>query len=203
MLALGSMVPLGCKKEEPRREMAAAQANSAASSTPPEIVVPQAATAKSGTPPLKVAITWTDPAAWERLPQASPMRAASYKIPLVAGEEGKAEMAVFYFGPGQGGDIDGNVDRWAKQFGKTLSTVKRENRQVNGLRQHVVEIDKGDYSSDMMGRSGKQMKDYAMLAAIVEAPSGSYFFKLTGPHKSVAAQRDAFYQLLDSIKTRE
>src|SRR5690606_34697664 len=89
VLALGSMVPLGCKKEEPRREMAAAQANAAASSTPPEIVVPQAATAKSGTPPLKVAITWTDPAAWERLPQASPMRAASYKIPLVAGEEGK------------------------------------------------------------------------------------------------------------------
>jgi hypothetical protein len=66
-----------------------------------------------------------------------------------------------------------------------------------------VEIDKGDYSSDMMGQGGKQMKDWAMLAAIVHAPSGSYFFKLTGPDKSVAAEEAAFFALLDSIKTRD
>ena len=99
--------------------------------------------------------------------------------------------------------MDSNVERWAKQFGKSLDQVERSNREVNGLKQHVAEIKKGDYSSDMMGAGGKQKKDWAMLAAIVEAPSGSYFFKLAGPQKTVTAQRDVFFTLLDSVKTRQ
>jgi hypothetical protein len=55
----------------------------------------------------------------------------------------------------------------------------------------------------MMAAGGKTMKGWAMLAAIVEAPSGSYFFKMTGPKADVAAQRAAFNEMLDSIKTRE
>lgn len=133
----------------------------------------------------------------------SPMRAATYKIPQADTAQGAAEVAVFYFGAGQGGDIDGNVARWAGQFGKTLADVKRSNREVNGTKQHVVEVDEGEFKNDMMGAGGKSMKNWAMLAAIVEAPSGSYFFKMTGPKADVAAQREAFFGMLDSIKIRE
>ena len=131
------------------------------------------------------------------------MRAATYKIPGGDTAEGVPEVAVFYFGAGQGGDIDGNVARWAGQFGKTLADVKRSNREVNGIKQHVVEIDEGDYKNDMMGGGGKTLKGWAMLAAIVEAPSGSYFFKMTGPKPVVVAQTAAFNEMLDSIKPRE
>ena len=130
------------------------------------------------------------------------MRAATYKIPQPDAAEAAAEVAVFYFGAGQGGDIDGNVARWAGQFGKTLTDVKRSNREVNGIKQHLVEVDQGDYKNDMMG-GGKTLKGWAMLAAIVEAPSGSYFFKMTGPKAVVEAQRAAFTEMLDSIKPRE
>jgi hypothetical protein len=131
------------------------------------------------------------------------MRAATYKIPQANAAAGAAEVAVFYFGAGQGGDIDGNVARWAGQFGKTLDDVKRTNREVNGIKQHVVEIDQGDYKNEMMAGGGKTMKGWAMLGAIVEAPSGTYFFKMTGPKSDVDAQRGAFQGMLDSIKTRE
>jgi hypothetical protein len=38
-----------------------------------------------------------------------------------------------------------------------------------------------------------------MIAAVVETPAGSYFFKLTGPQKTVESARTAFFALLDSV----
>jgi hypothetical protein len=38
-----------------------------------------------------------------------------------------------------------------------------------------------------------------MLAAVVETPAGSYFFKLTGPQRTVESARSAFMMLLDSV----
>lgn len=197
----------GCKQESsaPRASAASTIAIPPASATPPEVLVPQppATNTREELPALKVGISWDDPKAWTRLNRPSPMRAATYKIPQADPSKGAAEVAVFYFGAGQGGDIDGNVARWAGQFGKTLNDVKRTNREANGIKQHVVEIDEGEFKNDMMGQSGKSMKGWAMLAAIVEAPSGSYFFKMTGPKADVDAQRAAFNELLDSIKPRE
>jgi hypothetical protein len=206
LAAFTAIAASGCKQREPEERQRAAQpASPTASSLAPEITIPQPREpGKSSAPePLKVGLTWKDPAGWTRMPRTSPMRAATYKVPRAAGDTDDGEMAVFYFGPGQGGDIDGNVQRWAMQFGKTLADVKRTNREVHGIQQHLAEIDKGDFSSDMMGRGGAGKKDWAMLAAIVEAPSGSYFFKLTGPQRSVAAQRDAFFALLDSVETKD
>jgi hypothetical protein len=39
-----------------------------------------------------------------------------------------------------------------------------------------------------------------MLGAIVEAPEGNVFFKLTGPAKTVAAAEKQFEALLKSVK---
>lgn len=210
LVFLGAFTALGlngCKKEQPRQQAVSdTPTPTTVSSAPaPAITVPQptGTSARQAPEPLTVGITWDDPSGWKRSPRKSPMRAATYTFPLAEGDDGAAEVAVFYFGPGQGGDIDGNVTRWAGQFGKELSDVKRTNREVHGLKQHVVEIEKGDFKNDMMGKAGSTMKDWSMLAAIVEAPSGSYFFKMTGPMKSVQAQKDSFFGLLDSIETRQ
>jgi hypothetical protein len=128
------------------------------------------------------------------------MRRATYEVPLAKGDSGKGEVAVFYFGPGQGGGIEGNVERWAKQFGMEKDEVKRSNRTVNDLDQHVVEIPKGKYKPDMMGEGKGGFESWAMLAVIVQAPSGSYFFKLTGPSKTVQLARPAFFKMLDTVK---
>jgi hypothetical protein len=152
-------------------------------------------------PPVE--ITWLDPPSFRRVPPKNPMRKASYEVPHAPNDKEDGELAVFYFGPGQGGGIEQNVDRWVKQFsGVQPSDVKRADRQANGLREHTVEIARGTFDSGMpgMGSSGPK-KDYALEGAIVEAPSGAYFFKLTGPAQTVAAARAAFMQMLDSVKS--
>lgn len=60
-------------------------------------------------------IRWTAPAQW-KAEAARTMRAATYSIVLAAGDRGVAECVVNYFGPGQGGTIEANVDRWKGQI---------------------------------------------------------------------------------------
>ena len=150
-----------------------------------------------------VEITWVDPAGLRRVPPKSAMRRASYEVPRVDGDPEDGELAVFYFGPGQGGSIDANVERWVKQFsGVAAGDVKRADREANGLRQHTVEIQHGTYDAGQMTLTGPKgpRKDYALAGAIVETPSGAYFFKMTGPARTVLAARAPFLQLLDSVR---
>jgi hypothetical protein len=152
---------------------------------------------------LPLGITWEDPAGWPREAKQRMMRKATYKVPPEKGDSDEGELAVFYFGAGQGGSIEDNVQRWVKQFEKRKpEEPRRADRSANGLKQHTVEIDEGTYDPGTMGGGTKPMPKpgYALLGAIVEAPSGVYFFKLTGPKATVKASKDKFYALLDSIK---
>jgi len=152
-------------------------------------------------PPVEV--TWVDPPGLRRVPPKNAMRKASYEVPRASGDSEDGELAVFYFGPGQGGSIDANVDRWVKQFsGVSPNDVKRADREANGLRQHTVEIQHGSFDAGQMAMGGSKgpKPDYALQGAIVEAPSGAYFFKMTGPARTVAAARAPFLQLLDSVR---
>ena len=152
--------------------------------------------------PEPVPLTWVDPTAWKLSPRKSPMRKATYVVPRSGADAEDGELAVFYFGPGQGGGVDANVDRWVKQFkGVPPDKVKRADRQANGLVQHTVEITSGTFDgSTMAGTPAKPKDNYGLLGAIVSAPGGSYFFKLTGPSATVQAARKDFYALLDSVK---
>jgi len=190
-LALG----LACRKTpEPTGTDAGAGSQASASPRPVE-------TASS--PEAPVEITWVDPPGLRRVPPKNAMRKASYEVPRANGDTEDGELAVFYFGPGQGGSIDANVDRWVKQFsGISANDVKRADREANGLRQHTVEIQRGTFDAGQMVMSGSKgpRKDYALEGAIVETPSGAYFFKMTGPVNTVLAARGPFLQLLDSVR---
>jgi hypothetical protein len=150
--------------------------------------------------PTPAGIAWTDPPAWKRAPAATAMRKATYRIPKVKGDPEDAELGVFQFGA-HGGGIEANVERWVGQFeGTKKSDVKRSERTVNGLPVHLVEIPSGTYASGMPGGPTQPKAEYAMLGAIVEAPGGNWFFKLTGPKATVARARRDFTALIDSIK---
>ena len=193
--SLGSA--LGCHKAP---EPPGAGSSAPALTPAPQPRSAEAAPADSALPPVE--ITWVAPPALKRVPPKSPMRKASYVVPHVGADTEDGELAVFYFGPGQGGGIDANVDRWVKQFsGVDPSNVKRADREANGLHQHTVEIAHGTFDAGSMSLApAGAKKDYALLGAIVEAPSGAYFFKMTGPAKTIAAARPAFIELLDSVK---
>jgi hypothetical protein len=147
-------------------------------------------------------VRWTAPASW-KAEAPRPMRAATYSIPLSAGDQGIAECVVNYFGPGQGGGVDANIERWRGQVlgadGKP-ATPKIDKRTVRGVA--VTLIDASGTYTGMGGpmAAGKPVPGYRLIGAIVEGPGGSVFFKLTGPAKTIAAQQKNFEQLLASIQ---
>jgi len=143
-------------------------------------------------------IAWTPPAAWTT-GKGSAMRVATYVVPGARGADA-GECAVFYFGQGQGGGIDDNVTRWERQF-KEQPGAKRDRRTVDGLTVHLVDIE-GTYLSPgggMMQSQGEKA-DYRLLGAIVEAPQGNVFFKLTGPASTIDAAQAGFDALIASLK---
>lgn len=148
-------------------------------------------------------VRWTPPAAW-KAEAARPMRAATYSIPLAAGDSGVAECVVNFFGQGQGGGVDANVERWRGQVhgpdGKPAA-AKIDKRTVRGIR--ITTIDTSGTYTGMGGpmmAGSKPVAGYRLIGAIVEGPGGSVFFKLTGPAKTIAAQQKHFEELLASIQ---
>jgi hypothetical protein len=145
-------------------------------------------------------LTWTAPAGWVSTPPSNNMRRAQYRVPAATGD---AELVVFYFGPGQGGDAQSNADRWASQFldekGQP-ATAKTRPFQSNGVPVTVVEA-RGTYQSGgMTGGTVEEKPGYALLGAIAAGADANWFFKLTGPEATVEAQRAAFDSLLQSLR---
>src|SRR5262245_54712154 len=96
-----------------------------------------AAVALAATEQSAGGLRWTVPTTWTVQP-ARPMRAATYTIPAASGAEA-GECGVFFFGKGQGGTVEENLDRWTKQF-EGATAPKKADRTVGGLRVHTIEL---------------------------------------------------------------
>jgi len=129
---------------------------------------------------------------------SSAMRKATYQA---EGAAGPAEIAVFYFGPNDGGGVEANISRWIGQFqGISADDAKRAKNMVGELTVHTVRIEKGTYASGMPGAASQPQEGWGMHAAVVETPAGAYFFKMVGPAATVSEQESAFTTLLQSLK---
>lgn len=147
---------------------------------------------RSGDEPRTLA--WQKPTAWTDAPNTSTMRIATFKAPIAAGDSTAPEMTVMQ----AGGSLDANIERWAGQFGEEgKASLKRETRKIAGYDVTVVTTH-GPYGG--MSGDSKATEPYELLAAIVMTPDMPYFFKMTGPLKSVEAARKDFDALLTSFK---
>lgn len=165
----------------------------AAGGTPQEMVA---------TPPAQdPGVAWAKPGRWVQ-ELASGMRLATYVIPAASGSE-TASCAVYYFGPGQGGGTDANIDRWIGEFDNPGSPVRRETK-VRGMNVTQVQVS-GTYRAHAgMSGGGSETPSpgWTLLGAIVEGPNGALFFKLTGPDGTVAPAKKEFEGLLGSLKKK-
>ena len=142
-------------------------------------------------------IRWTAPARWQSAGQ-KPMRAATYTIPGAAGADA-GECAVFYFGAGQGGGVDENLQRWVGQF-EGASAPKKSEKTINGLKVHLIAVS-GTYLSPSgpMMQSQAKKPGWSLSGAIVEAPEGNVFFKCVGPTGTIQKAQPEIDELLKSI----
>lgn len=142
------------------------------------------------------------PEGWIPQQPSSSMRVAQYGLPGPAGE---ATLGVFYFGPGQGGGLEANIERWYGQFSQpdgrpTSKTAKRWNKNVADIAISMVDIS-GTFAAGMGNEEIRE--NYRMLGAIAVHRSGAVFFKLTGPFATVAQWEQSFNQFLDSLTPSE
>ncbi len=145
------------------------------------------------------------PSSWKSDPK--PMRAANYAIPPESGDSRGGELAVHYFGPGQGGGVEANVRRWLGQFvradGSPLSAAdaEREQREVGGMEVTILDVS-GTYlfKPFPMAPQATPLPGYRMLAAIVQGPDAPVFFKLTAPQRTAAAAAEHFRSIIDSVR---
>lgn len=133
------------------------------------------------------------------------MRLATYTVPAAKGDRDSGECGVFYFGQGQGGSVEANLDRWIGQFAQadgqpSKSVAKIDHRVIKGLKITTVDLS-GTYNGmgGPMQPVGKPAPGYRLLGAIVEGPEGLVFFKFTGPAKTVAQNQPLFEKILASL----
>lgn len=149
------------------------------------------------------------PEGWQAEKPNSNMRVAQYKLPRAEGDRADAELVLYYFGQGQGGSKQANIDRWLNQMQQsdgspTKEKAKIETMTVNGMPVTTVDV-LGKYNGGMAAPGASpsatpsDMSDYRLRAAIIDTPKGSYFVKLTGPQKTVSRWDQAYTDYIKSF----
>jgi len=147
----------------------------------------------------EIGVDWVVPKSWVNQ-VGSGMRYATYVVPG-ADTQNDAECAVYYFGPGQGGGVDANLDRWSGEFEK-IARQDNKRREINGLKVATISLT-GTFGGHAMkpGEASGPKPSWGMLGAIVTGPNGDVFFKLTGPATTIDKAKPAFEELLSSLHT--
>ena len=146
---------------------------------------------------------------WKQRPPSSGMRLAEFTLP---GEAGDAELVLFSFGAGQGGNSDSNIKRWAGQFEPDADTSFTSGPEVAELEKGALKIrlikTSGTYNPGMMspasGAAGSSKPNFAMVAAVIEgAPAGSIFVKATGPRGTLGKHLATLERFIRSAETEK
>ena len=141
------------------------------------------------------------------IPEEAPsgMRVAQWIAPGDDGAEA-AEVVIFFFGPGDGGSAEANLDRWMGQFTQPDGTPTRDrakisNLHVNGLALTVLDV-QGTYASSVRPGVAEphEAADYRMVAVVVEGEGGPWFVRLLGPASSVEKHRQVFDAFLKTLR---
>jgi hypothetical protein len=146
-------------------------------------------------------VEWKVPAGWVKGGD-KPMRAATY---LVGSGDELAECAVFFFGAGQGGDVDGNIARWISQVKQPDGSASGDKAIKDKVKSACCDITTIEVAGTYLASSGPMMQTtaerpgFVLLGAIVPGPTGNVFFKFTGPRKVIDNAKDDFLGMLRSV----
>jgi len=200
LLFLASVVLVACSSQPETGRTSAPPEAPPASTEPASSVADASGNAvEKSFGPIKAKV----PAEWTEQTPSSSMRKAQYALSKVAGDGEDGELAVFYFGPGQGGSVEANIERWIGQISQpdgssSRDKAKTNKKEIGGMPVTLVDVS-GTYSAGMMSNAPPR-QGYRMLAAVAETTEGPWFFKLTGPEKTIAKWSSSFDQLINSFK---
>ncbi len=142
------------------------------------------------------------PAEWTPRAPASSMRLAEFVGP---GPDSlsRAEVVVYFFGVGQGGNVAANLARWKEQFSNPDGSPVFEavTHDSTGAFPVTYAEYRGTYARGVGAGSPETARSgQTLIAAVADTPRGTMFVQLFGPSARVAAQRDAFTRFVSGLK---
>jgi len=141
------------------------------------------------------------PGGWTARTPSSSMRLAEYTTPTT--DAGMAEVVVYYFGKGQGGSVDANLERWKSQFTNPAGgpVAEKITHPVGAIPMTVAEY-RGTYARGVGAGSDASAArpNHMLIAVVAETPRGTLFFQCFGPIAAVEAQRAAYLQFAQGLK---
>jgi hypothetical protein len=142
--------------------------------------------------------TFKRPEKWERVETTSSMRKAQFKV-NDADKKNSAEVVFFHFGPGDGGGVQANVDRWFSQFEGPREKIgaKSEETKIGKHKVTFVRAE-GTYLSGMPGGARTPQPGSALRGALIESDEGAVFVKMTGPAALVKSAEEDFRKMIES-----
>ncbi len=159
---------------------------------------PGGAPAPSGAPVVVASLAWDVPGAWESREPEGNVRKAQF---AVGGDA--AEVVFFHFGPGQGGDVESNLARWARSvLDENGEAVVPEIEVIeSGAIRTVTAEYAGTYMAGPPMGEKTAMEGWVLLGAVVEGGAeGSVFIRMTGPEAAVQGEMDAWRGMLSSVR---
>ncbi|MFN0205083.1 MAG: hypothetical protein ACKVS6_02070 [Planctomycetota bacterium] len=148
------------------------------------------------------------PKGWKYTKPASTMRVAELLVPSSGGDSADAGIIVFFF-KGGAGNFDQNVDRWASQLslpdGTPLTRDKATIRelQLGAATAKIFEGDGNFTDTTPTGEVKGKIAGAKMIVAMLDQADGGYFFKLTGPARTVTDAKPIFEEMLKSVKVKK
>ena len=135
---------------------------------------------------------WTVPPGWQSMPP-SQFLLAQY---LVQDGDARAEVNVRELA-GEGGGLLANVNRWRGQLG--LPPIAQEDDFSKMVDSVVVPGGQGELV-DMTGTNSKTGQPSRLIGVVLPQAGQTWFYKLMGDPKLVAAQKDAFIKFIQSAR---
>jgi hypothetical protein len=139
-----------------------------------------------GPPPVAL-IDFQAPATWKKQVPANRLRNAQYAVPDRDGKSADAELTLSHFRVRS--DPQDNINRWSGQMGDSNPKVEI----LEGKCKVTFAEFKGSYLPDSQT---EPIADARMLAAIVDASDGPWYFKLVGPADTVGDWRAEFVDMV-------
>lgn len=162
------------------------------------VVVGVPLAARAQTPATFLGYKTTVPAGWTSRAPSSSMRLAEYAT------DG-ADVVVYFFGKGQGGNVEANLERWKAQFSTSDGSPVPElvTRDSTGAFPITFAEYRGTYARGVGAGDPAQVKPGQMLlAAVAETPEGTLFIQMFGPVAGVSAHGDELRKFVRTLAAR-
>jgi hypothetical protein len=148
------------------------------------------------------------PSGWKFEKSSNKLRAYQFKLPKTNSDPEDAELVIFFFGKGQGGGTEENVQRWQSMFQPPKGKTIAEATKVDKMKVGKVPVTYVDVQGTFLSKfppfdpnaKVTRKENFRRIGVVFDSENGPYFITLTGPSATVEHHKKGFDDWLKNFK---